>query len=73
VAVEGDVTLAGPDDARDGLDDALAALLVRTVYADAVDETPEQWSELDTTMTVERHAAVLVAPGHVYPAQAPAG
>ena len=71
VAVEGDVTLAGLDDPRDGLDHTLTALLVRTVYAAAVGGTPEQWSELDTTMTVERHTAVLVAPGHVYPAQAP--
>jgi PPOX class probable F420-dependent enzyme len=60
LAVEGDATIIGPDDA-----DVLAA--VRAVYAAAVGGDPDQWAELDSTLSTERHTAVLVRPRRVYP------
>lgn len=68
VAVEGDATLVGPDDHLDALDESDILLLVRTIYAAAVGGNSDQWSELDSTMTTERHTAVLVRPLRVYPA-----
>ena len=62
VAVEGQVTIAGPDDAAEGLDGDGVALLRRQVYAAAVGGTADDWAELDEKMDAERHAAVLVRP-----------
>lgn len=67
VAVEGDASLAGPDDHLDGLDSAAVRILVRNVYAAAVGGTPEEWSQLDEKMASERHTAVLIKPARIYP------
>jgi PPOX class probable F420-dependent enzyme len=67
VAVEGDVTLVGPDDHVEGLAERAIVQLIRAVYAAAVGGTPEQWGHLDATMAEERHAAVLIRPSRVYP------
>jgi hypothetical protein len=64
VAVEGDAELAGPDDPLEGVDDI--PKLLRTVYAAAVGGTQEDWRELDESMAIERHTAVLIRPVRIY-------
>src|SRR5256714_8943501 len=60
VAIEGDASLAGPDDALEGFETGEVSRLIRTVYAAAVGGTPDDWAELDAVIAAERHAAVLV-------------
>jgi hypothetical protein len=66
MAIEGDAELAGPDDPLPGLDGDELADLVRRIYAAAVGGDPNDWRELDTEMTEERHTAVLVRPSRCY-------
>ena len=72
VAVEGDAELAGPHDPAEWLEDGELPRLLRTVYAAAVGGSPGDWAELDESMALEGHTAVIVAVARVYPAAAPA-
>ena len=69
VAVEGHVTLIGPDDNSNALDPTALLDIIRTVYAAAAGGTPEQWAELDESFLAERHTVVLLHPQRVYPAE----
>ena len=65
VAIEGGVTLVGPDDPLAEVDaDALPALL-RTIFVDA-GGTHDDWDAYDRTMREERRTAVLVGVTRVY-------
>jgi PPOX class probable F420-dependent enzyme len=68
VAVEGRAELVGPDDRLEGLAEDGVARVVRTVYAAAAGGDPDDWAELDESMAVERHTAVLLHVERVYPA-----
>ena len=69
VAVEGDVTLLGPDDNPDALDPAGLLDIIRCVYAAAAGGTADQWGELDASFLAERHTVVLIHPLRSYPAE----
>jgi hypothetical protein len=66
VAVEGEASLAGPDDALEGFETGDVFQLIRTVYAAAVGGTQDDWAELDAVIAAERHAAVLVRASRIY-------
>jgi PPOX class probable F420-dependent enzyme len=66
VAVEGEASLAGPDDALEGFETGDVSQLIRTVYAAAVGGTQDDWAELDAVIAAERHAAVLVRASRIY-------
>lgn len=60
VAVEGAVTIVGPDDPADGIDaDALRRLL-RDIFT-AAGGSHDDWAEFDRVIAEERRAAVFVA------------
>ena len=63
-AVEGPVTMIGPDDAVDGFDPAGVPQLLRDVFT-AAGGTHGDWDEFDRVMAAERRAAVLVAPARI--------
>jgi PPOX class probable F420-dependent enzyme len=61
VSVEGDVTLAGPDDPLDGLDADGLTKLLRDIYL-AAGGQHDDLDEYDRVMARERRTAVLVTP-----------
>jgi hypothetical protein len=65
VAVEGPVTLIGPDDTPDGFDPDGLVQLLRDVYTAAGGEHPD-WHEYDRAMRNERRAAALLTPARIY-------
>jgi PPOX class probable F420-dependent enzyme len=64
-AVEGDVTVIGPDDPAGGIKGDELRLLLRAVFT-AAGGTHEDWDTFDRTMAEERRAVVLVRPDRVY-------
>ena len=69
VAVEGDVTLLGPDDNPNALDPPALLEVIRSVYAAAAGGSPADWAELDESFLAERHTVVLIHPQRVYPTE----
>lgn len=65
VAVEGPVTLAGPDDAVPGLDADGVRLLLREVFT-AAGGAHDDWDTYDRVMASERRTAVLITPERIY-------
>ena len=65
VAVEGPVTLIGPDDDLDGFGPDGLGQLLRDVYSAAGGVHPD-WREYDRAMRDERRAAALVTPHRIY-------
>ena len=65
VAVEGEATLAGPDDQLPGLDADAVRLLLRDVFT-AAGGTHDDFDEYDRVMAEQRRAAVLVQPRRIY-------
>ncbi len=61
VAVEGPISMIGPDDPAPGVD--LPALL-RAVFT-AAGGTHDDWDEFDRVMAAERRGAVFVAPARI--------
>ena len=64
VAVEGGVTLAGPDDALEGFEPSRLPTLLRDVFT-AAGGTHDDWDEYDRVMAAERRTAVLVEPERI--------
>ena len=64
VAVEGETTLAGPDDPLVGVDAADLPALLRTIFV-AAGGTHDDWDEYDRVMAAERRTAVLVTPARI--------
>ena len=64
VAVEGPVTLLGPDDLPDGFDASQVAPLLRDVFT-AAGGTHDDWDVYDRVMADERRVAVLVHPARI--------
>jgi len=65
VAVEGGVTIFGPDDPQPGFDPADLPALLRAVFV-AAGGTHDDWDEYDRVMAGDRRAAVFVTPARVY-------
>jgi PPOX class probable F420-dependent enzyme len=65
ITVEGQVQLAGPDDALDGVDAERLRVLLREVFT-AAGGTHDDFDEYDRVMVAERRAAVLITPTRVY-------
>jgi hypothetical protein len=65
VAVEGRVTLIGPDDTSEGFDPDGLAQLLRDVYTAAGGQHPD-WHQYDRVMRDERRAAALLTPRRIY-------
>ena len=65
ITVEGRATLAGPDDALDGVDAERLRVLLREVFT-AAGGTHDDFDEYDRVMAAERRAAVLITPTRVY-------
>jgi PPOX class probable F420-dependent enzyme len=63
--VEGPVTLIGPDDPVDGVDDERLRLLLRDVFS-AAGGTHDDWDTYDAVMAAERRTAVFVTPERTY-------
>ncbi len=63
IGVEGEVSLFGPDDPLDAVDDELSEVL-RAVFR-AAGGTHDDWDEYDRVMQEERRAAVFVSPTRV--------
>ena len=64
VAVEGPVTLLGPDDVPDGFDPSAVPQLLRDVFT-AAGGTHDDWDTFDRVMADERRVAVLVHPARI--------
>ena len=64
-AVEGPVSLAGPDDPLAGLDADATRLLLRAVFT-AAGGTHDDWATYDRVMADERRTAVLITPQRIY-------
>ncbi|MET7772242.1 TIGR03618 family F420-dependent PPOX class oxidoreductase [Nocardia sp. NPDC005366] len=64
-AVEGPVSIIGPDDPAPAFDAERLRILLREVFS-AAGGTHENWDEYDRVMAAERRAVVLVAPDRVY-------
>ena len=64
VAVEGTVSIYGPDDLPDGFAAERVPQLLRDVFA-AAGGTHDDWDEYDRVMAAERRTAVLVAPDRI--------
>ncbi len=64
-AVEGDVDIIGPDDARPEVDADALRVLLRDVFS-AAGGTHDDWDTYDRVMAQERRAAVFVVPRRVY-------
>jgi hypothetical protein len=65
VAVEGAATLAGPDDAMEGIGPEGIPPLLRDVFV-AAGGTHDNWAEYDRVMAEERRTAVFVELERVY-------
>jgi PPOX class probable F420-dependent enzyme len=65
VAVEGAVTIFGPDDPQHDIDSERLRLLLRDVFL-AAGGTHDDWDTYDRTMLDERSAAVLITPQRIY-------
>ena len=63
-AVEGPVTLIGPDDDADGFDPTDVPRLLRDVFV-AAGGTHDDWAEYDRVMAAERRLAILVTPARI--------
>ena len=63
--VEGQATLAGPDDPQPWLDREGVRLLLREIFA-AAGGRHDDWDEYDRVMAEQRRAAVLIEPSRVY-------
>lgn len=66
VAVEGQASLAGPDDLLEGLDAGSIPQLLRDIFT-AAGGTHDDWPTYDRVMAEERRTAVLVEMDRVYP------
>ena len=64
VAVEGPVTIIGPDDVPAGYDIARLPQLLRDVFT-AAGGTHDDWDEFDRVMAEEGRLAVLVEPARI--------
>lgn len=64
-AVEGQATLAGPDDPQPGVDAEALRLLLREIFA-AAGGTHDDWAEYDRVMREQRRTAVLITPTRTY-------
>jgi PPOX class probable F420-dependent enzyme len=64
VAVEGPVTLIGPDDTSTAFDLARLPQLLRDVFI-AAGGTHDNWDEFDRVMADERRTAVLIEPARI--------
>lgn len=65
VAVEGEASLAGPDDVMRGVDAADVPQLLRDIFI-AAGGTHEDWNTFDSVMAEERRTAVFVAMERIY-------
>jgi PPOX class probable F420-dependent enzyme len=65
VAVEGAVTLVGPDDTTLGLDAEQVRRLLRQVFVDAGGRH-DDFEEYDRVMAEERRTVVLLSPDRIY-------
>ena len=63
--LEGAVDLAGPDDARDGIDAERLRMLLREIFT-AAGGTHDDFDTYDRVMREERRTAVFVHPDRVY-------
>ena len=61
VAVEGPVTMIGPDDPQPGVD---LPTLLRAIFS-AAGGTHEDWDEFDRVMAAERRVALFIEPARV--------
>jgi hypothetical protein len=66
VAAEGNVELAGPDDALEGYDLRDLSRLLRAIHASAGTGHQDDWVEFDRTVAAERRVAVLLTPQRIY-------
>jgi len=64
VAVDGPVSIYGPDDLPDGFAAERVAQLLREVFT-AAGGTHDDWDEYDRVMDAERRTAVLIAPERI--------
>lgn len=64
VAVEGNSTLIGPDDAAPGFAPNELPALLRAIFM-AAGGTHDDWAEYDRVMATERRTAVLVDPARI--------
>jgi hypothetical protein len=64
VALEGSVTLIGPDDPLPDFDPAKLPAFLRTIFVDAGGDHND-WSEYDRVMAAERRTAVLITPERI--------
>lgn len=65
VALEGHVSLSGPDDMLEGFDLRRLPLLLRDVFS-ATGGTHDDWPTYDRVMAEERRTAVFIAPERIY-------
>jgi PPOX class probable F420-dependent enzyme len=65
VAVEGQASLAGPDDDLAGFARARVPQLLRDIFT-AAGGTHDDWPTYDRVMAQERRTAVLIAPERIY-------
>jgi hypothetical protein len=63
-AVEGPVTLIGPDDHPVGWDPSRLSRLLRDIFT-AAGGTHDNWEEYDRVMAAERRTAVFVRPHRI--------
>jgi PPOX class probable F420-dependent enzyme len=61
VAVEGPVTMIGPDDPQPGVD---LPTLLRAIFS-AAGGTHEDWDEFDRVMAAERRVALFIEPARI--------
>ena len=65
VALEGHITLVGPDDIPEGFDPRRLPQLLRDVFI-AAGGTHDDWPTYDRVMAEERRTAVFIEPARVY-------
>jgi PPOX class probable F420-dependent enzyme len=65
LAVEGGVTIIGPDDPHPGVDSEQLRLLLREVFS-AAGGTHDDWDGYDRAMAEQRRPAVLITPTRIY-------
>lgn len=66
IAVEGRVSLAGPDDSLDGIDRDRIPQLLRDIFT-AAGGTHDDWATYDRVMAEDRRTAVMVEMDRIYP------